>query len=230
MAQTIYKLAEQAYSLIEGGDPGVASSISINELKISVGQVINQKLKIDYFNTGLKLGEVIPNSTVIAKYDNVLVTQNGTGKSKATLPVKPLGLPRNMGVWSIYIPDEPEKEFIPLQMGQSNLLRSQLMINDLLGQVGYETRGLNIYFTKDLTQTNRVMISGVAFSYINVELAILDISNYGDYDILPVPPEMEWEIIQEVYRLYITQPTADKIVSATAKEDKGTPLRQQEES
>lgn len=230
MAQTIYKLAEQAYSLIEGGDPGVASSISLNELKISVGQVINQKLRIDYFNAGLKLGEAIPNSTVIAKYDNILVTQNGTGKSKATLPVKPLSLPRNMGVWSIYIPDEPDKEFIPLQMGQSSLLRSQLMINDLLGQVGYEVRGLDIYFTKDLTQISSITISGVRFTYINVELAILDVSKYGDYDILPVPPEMEWEIVQDVYRLYISQPTADKIVSATAKEDKGTPLRQQEAS
>jgi hypothetical protein len=230
MAQTIYRLAEQAYSLIEGGDPGVASSISINELKISVGQVINQKLRIDYFNAGLKLGEAIPNSTVIAKYDNVLVTQNGTGRSKATLPVKPLSLPRNMGVWSIYIPNEPEKEFIPLQMGQSNLLKSQLMINDLLGQVGYEVRGLDIYFTKDLTQMSYVTISGVRFTYVNVELAILDVSKYGDYDILPVPPEMEWEIVQEVYKLYITQPIADKIVSATAKEEKGIPLRQQEES
>ena len=174
MAQTIYRLAEQAYSLIEGGDPGVASSISMNELKISVGQVINQKLRIDYFNTGLKLGEAIPNSTVIAKYDNIIVTQNGIGKSKAVLPIKPLSLPRNMGVWSIYLPNSPEKEFIPLQMGQSNLLRSQLMINDLLGQIGYEVRGLDIYFTKDLTTLDYVEVSNVRVTYINVELAILD--------------------------------------------------------
>jgi hypothetical protein len=58
----------------------------------------------------------------------------------------------------------------------------------------------------------------------------MDISNYGDYDILPVPPEMEWEIVQEVYKLYITQPTADKVVSPTAKEEKGLPLNQQEQS
>lgn len=222
MAQTIYRLAEQIYSLIEGGDPGVASSISLNELKISVGQVINQRLRIDYFNSGLKLGEAIPNNAVIAKYDNILVSQYGNSQSKIKLPAKPMMLPRNMGVWSIYMPDEPEKEFIPLQMGQSNLLRSQLLLNDLLGQVGYEVRGLDVYFTKDITTKVPV--------YVNVELAIVDISNYGDYDILPVPPEMEWEIVQEVYKLYITQPTADKVVSPTAKEEKGLPLNQQEQS
>jgi hypothetical protein len=222
MAQTIYRLAEQIYSLIEGGDPGVASSISLNELKISVGQVINQRLRIDYFNSGLKLGEAIPNNAVIAKYDNILVSQYGNNQSKVKLPAKPMMLPRNMGVWSIYRPDEPEKEFIPLQMGQSNLLRSQLLLNDLLGQVGYEVRGLDVYFTKDITAVSPV--------YVNVELAIMDIANYGDYDILPVPPEMEWEIIQEVYKLYISQPTADKIVSPTAKEGKGIPLNQQDQS
>jgi hypothetical protein len=222
MAQTIYRLAEQIYSLIEGGDPGVASSLSLNEIKISVGQVINQRLRIDYFNSGLKLGEAIPNNAVIAKYDNILVTQYGNSQSKIKLPAKPMMLPRNMGVWSIYRPDEPEKEFIPLQMGQSNLLRSQLLLNDLLGQVGYEVRGLDVYFTKDITAVSPI--------YVNVELAIMDIANYGDHDILPVPPEMEWEIVQEVYKLYITQPIADKVVSPTAKEERGIPLNQQEQS
>lgn len=222
MAQTLYRLAEQAYSLIEGGDPGVASSISFNEVKIACGQVINQLLKTEYFSTNIQLGETIPNASVIAKYEDIAVSQIGN-KSKAVLPVKPLMLPRNMGVWSVYLPDEPDKEFIPLQMGQSSLLKSQLMINNLLGQVGYEVRGLDIYFTKDITQ-------GGQPTNVNVELVIMDISQYGDYDILPVPPEMEWQIVQEVYKLYITQPIADKVVSATSKEEKNIPLNQQIQS
>lgn len=219
---TIYRLAEQAYSLIEGGDPGVASSISFNEIKIACGQVINQLLKTEYFSANLQLGETIPNTSVIAKYENIPVTQIGN-KSKAVLPVKPLMLPRNMGVWSVYLPDEPDKEFIPLQMGQSSLLRSQLMINDLLGQVGYEVRGLDVYFTKDITK-------GGQTTEVNIELVIMDISQYGDYDVLPVAPEMEWQVVQEVYKLYITQPIADKVVSSTSKEEKNIPINQQTQS
>jgi hypothetical protein len=221
MAQTIYRLAEQVYSLIEGGDPGVASSISINELKISVGQVINQLLRIEYFNTGLKLGEAIPNNTVIARYENIPVVKIGD-KSKVLLPIKPMMLPRNMGVWSIYPSDDIDNQFIPLQMGQSNLLKSQLMVNDLLGQVGYEVRGLDVYFTKDITKPQGTTV--------DIEMAVMDISKYTDYDILPVPPEMEWQIVQDVYKLYITQPVADKVVSSTVKEEKGTPIRQQNQS
>lgn len=218
MAQTIYRMAEQILNLIEGGKSGVASSISMNEIKISIGQVLNQKLRIDYFNTGYKLGEVIPNTAVIAKYDNIPVVKYGS-TSKAKLPIKPLSLPRNMGVWSIYMSDDPSVEFIPLQMGQSSLLKSQLMINDLLGQIGYETRGLDVYFTKDITKP-----SGTS---VNMELSIMDISNYGDYDILPIAPEMEWEIVQEVFKMYMLEPVADKIVSATSKEQKGTPIDKQ---
>ena len=131
-------------------------------------------------------------------------------------------MPRNMGVWSIYLSDDPEVEFIPLQMGQSNLLKSQLLVNDLLGQIGYEVRGLDVYFTKDITTP-----SGVS---VNMELAILDVSTYGDYDILPIPPEMEWQVVQEVFNLYMKEPIADKIVSATAKEQKGIPIDQQNQS
>jgi hypothetical protein len=58
----------------------------------------------------------------------------------------------------------------------------------------------------------------------------MDISQYGDYDVLPVPPEMEWQVVQEVYKLYITQPIADKVVSSTSKEEKNTPINQQTQS
>ena len=41
---TIYRLSEQVLALIEGGDLKAASSISINEIKIACGQVINNIL------------------------------------------------------------------------------------------------------------------------------------------------------------------------------------------
>ena len=66
---TIYRLSEQALALIEGGDVKAASSISINEIKIACGQVINNLLKTEYFGVNLKLGEVIPNGSVLALYD-----------------------------------------------------------------------------------------------------------------------------------------------------------------
>jgi len=224
---TIGRLAEQAMNLIEGGDLAAASSIGLNELKISCGQVINAMLKTEYFSVNLNGGEVIPNGSILGMYENIEV-QSSNGKSQATLPIKPLKLPRNMGVWAIYpkyTTDsnyEYDKEFIPLQMGQAGLLKSQPLINNLLGQVGYEVFGDKVYFTQDIKQ----LFPNVVLA---MRLAVMDISQYGDFDPLPITPEMEWDVIKEVVKMYSAQPVPDKVVDATVKENKTIPVREQKQ-
>lgn len=228
MATTIYRLAEECRKLLAGGDPGAADNISANELKIAIGQVCNSVLKTEYLQVNGRTGETIPNGSVLGMYTDIaVVTYNG--KSKATLPIKPLKLPRNMGVFAIYpkytgIGDyQLDKEFIPLQMGQAALIKSQLMINDLLGQVGYEVFGMDVVFTKDI----KTLFPEVVLA---MRLAIMDISQYDDYDVLPVLPEQEWQIKQEVVKLYAGEPVPDKLVDDTAKEQKNIPIKQQQQN
>lgn len=225
---TKYRLAEQIMSLIEGGDPAVASSITFNEIKIAIGNVINSLLKTEYLNVNTAMGETIPNGCCLGLYEGIdVVSYNG--KSKATLPIKPMKLPRNMGIWSIY-PNyytvsgrgiyEMDKEFIPLQMGQGALIKSQPLINDLMGQVGYENFGMDVIFTKDL----KTLFPSIKLA---MRLVIMDISQYSDHEPLPVLPEHEWEIVQQVYKVYSTQPIPDKLVDPTVDESKGIPTQQQ---
>lgn len=221
---TIYRLSEQIMNLIEGGVRGAGSSISFNELKIAIAQVVNKMLKVEYLSINGKMGETIPNGSVLGLYEGITTTSWITGRSKATLPVKPIKLPRNMGIWSVYFTDDPENEFIPLQMGQSNLIKSQSQLNGLLGQIGYEPLGgMDIAFTKDLK-------SLFPTKTLSMRLAILDASQYGDYDPLPLPPEFEMDVVTQVYQLYSNQPIPDKVVDSTVKELKNIPLNQQKES
>lgn len=225
---TIYRIAEQTMNLISGGDEKAASSISLPELKIAIGQVLNAMLKTEYFSVNLATGEVIPNGTVLGYYENIeVVTSNG--RSQCTLPIKPQKLPRNMGIWAVYMKKDLssnydyDNELIPLQMGQGGLIKSQPLFNDLLGQVGYENYGDVLVFTKNI----KALFPDVTLA---MRLAIMDISQYGDYDVLPVLPEMEMAVIQEVYKLFMTQPSASKVVDATSDEQKGIPLNQQKQS
>jgi len=217
---TLYRLSEQALNLIEGGDPQAALSLDIPTLKIACTQVINKMLKTEHFSINVASGEYIPNGTVLGTYENIQVLSYGNNQSKATLPIKPTKLPRNMGVFSIYRTQDPSTEFIPLQMGQANLLKSQAMINDLMGQIGYEVFGNDIVFTKDITRL-------YPDETLTMRLVVLDMSQYDDYDMLPVPPEYEWDIITEVYKLYSSQPIPTKVVDATAKEQKNNPIKEQ---
>ncbi len=222
-APTIYRLAEEILKIVSGGDIQASTNVSINEIKVSIGQVLNQILKTEYFSVNTKSGEAIPNGYCLATYTGIDVTQYGNGKSKATLPIKPMRLPRNMGVYSVYPSGNPDKEFIPLQLGQTSLLQSQPLLNTLLGQVGYEVKGDTIYFTKNLLQ-------GQSSYTIDMQLAIMDVSQYGDYDPLPILPEHEWQIKQEVVKLYSQVGIADMLADATTKQQQNIPLKDQQQT
>lgn len=225
MAVTIYRLAEQALRIISGGELPNAVQPSLPQVKLLLGQVLNQMLKIGMFEVNMADGERIPNGLVVATYEDIPVTSYN-GKSRAELPIKPQHLHRNMGVFGVYPKWEAngdydfDNEFIPLQMGQGGLLKSQKLISDLMGQVGYENFGGYLIFTKDL----RSISPDVKLA---MRLVIMDISQYGDYDVLPLPPEYEFQAIQNVVQLFMQQPTPDKLVDPSVAEQKNIPIPQQ---
>lgn len=228
MVVTIYRLVEEIRKILNNGDIPAAANTSYGEVKVSVGQVANQLLKIDYLQINEAMGEKIPNGSVLGWYEDIEVS-TWNNKSKAELPIKPLKLPRNMGVFSIYpkfdVSDnyELDKEFIPIQMGQSSLIRSQPMINDIFGQIGYEVFGNSIIFTKDIKKL-----------FPNIKLAmrlvVMDITLYGDYDVLPILPEQELDIKKEVLKLYGMIGVGDSLVDSTIKGQQNIPIREQKQS
>lgn len=216
---TIYRLAEQVLSLVEGGDMPAASSISINEVKLAINQIINKFLKTDYISTNIGGRELIPNGSVLALYENISVEKWGD-RSRSSLPVKPLKLPRDIGVYSVYPSGKPDEEFIPVQIGQTALLKSQPMINDMLGQICRQTEGLYVVYNKDLTS----IFPSIT---VDMKLVVMDISQYSDFDVLPIIPEWESDIIMEAYKMFSSQPIPDKVVDSTQKELIRNPINNQ---
>jgi hypothetical protein len=58
----------------------------------------------------------------------------------------------------------------------------------------------------------------------------MDISQYGDYDTLPILPEMEWQVKQEVVKMFSAKKTPDVLVDSSAKEQTDIPVRQQQQN
>src|SRR6266581_272397 len=196
MPCTKYSISEQIVRLLNGGEIPVASKVKINEVKIAVEQCVNKILKMEYFTLNTKMGELIPNGASVATYTSIPVVQYGT-KSKSTLPAFPLKLPRGIGVYQIFDPANPDCPFIPLEMGHWGLISTQPMISTLLGLVGYEWYGSDVVYTSDLTGT---------ISAVTMRLVVLDISQYTDWDVLPLPADYESQVIEEVYKLFATEP------------------------
>lgn len=218
---TIGRLSEEISRLLEGADP--SATVSLNELKISIGQVVNSLIKAEHFEVNEKMGEKIPNGAALGTYENITPVSTTNRRSKATLPIKPLKLPRNMGIFQVFMSDYPDMEFIPLQMGQRGLLLSQPMINDVLGQVAYENYGIELHFNKDLPLL-------YPDKDLTMRLVVMDVSTLDDYDTLPISPEQEWQVKQEVWKLYSQKPIPDSLIDATIKENKNVPPKQQQQS
>lgn len=221
MATTKARLAEEILLLLSGGRIGVATKYHINEIKISVCQIANQILRTEYFGNLTPLQEFIPNGAMMATYENNLVVP-WSNTSKTKLPAMPIRLPRNIGVYQVFSQSDYFSQFIPLQQGEAEMIRSQGLVSDLSGFTGYEVSGLDVIFTKDLTIPNTNV-------YVTIKMAILDFTQYSDYDPLPLPPEYEWQIKQQVYQLYMNEQIPDKLVDPGVKEGK-TPLAQQQQA
>lgn len=101
-------------------------------------------------------------------------------------------------------------QYIPLQAGQAAFIKEQNLINNLLGVVGYEVRDGAVIFTDDLTAQN--------IYYVDMQLVVLDMSHYTEFDILPLPADMAAEVIADVMKLLLTTPAQDTRVDSKTEE------------
>lgn len=185
-----YFIAEQVLFRLYGGHPDDSSPVQQEDVWAALAQKCNAKFKMEQFSVDMAAGGgAIPNGAMLAYYENIPVTSLNNGQSKCELPVVPISLPRSIGVFEI-TDSENRNSFIPIAAGQRILLKSQPLINDLLGQIGYEQRGKYIYFSKDLTLLKQYKV--------NMTLAVFDISQYDTTDPLPIPADQLDTIINEL--------------------------------
>src|SRR6185312_849940 len=219
MGTTKFRLAEECMRLLSGGRIGAASKFHINEIKISVCQVANQLLKMEYMQTNLPLGERVPAGAAVMTYDN-LPAYKYKNVSAITLPAAPIRLPRDVGCFSIFPTGDPLAEFIPLQMGQSGAVSREPLVSSIIG-ICYERFGTLVQFNQDITIPNEVV-------NISARLVLLDFTQYDDYTPLPINADHEWQIKQEVVKLYGGEPVADKLVDPRVKEQ-SIPIKEQQQ-
>lgn len=212
---TLYKLTEQVRSILAGGDPDQGDPIDMQEAKAVVVQILNSLLKTEHFQVNLGSGEMTPNGLVLASYDGVAVSSY-KNVAKCTLPAIPVHLPLNMGVFHISKTDDIHNPFIPIQNGLTPMLAAEPLISDLLGQVGYEVFGKDVVFNRDITADSPAITS------VFIRLVVVDPANYSDYDIVPIPPEMEIEVIKQAVGLLAGQKDPDKLDDVITDNQKRT--------
>lgn len=177
---------------LAGGIPTKSFPIHEQDIWAMIPEKVNAKFKLRHFDSTLSSGETIPDSAMIATYESIAVTSLGNGKSYALLPINPISLPLNMGIFLVYAPEYPDNFFIPLQRSQLALLKADELLNNLMGEIGYEPKKDRLLFTQDLTS--------LGVTNITMELCVFDMEDYGVNDPLPIPADYVDSLIDELVK------------------------------
>ena len=196
MATTRYILSEQIQRLyarfLDKDNP--SDVIDIREVSLLVSQAINKILKLEVAES-FKAGLVdIPKCSLI-EYTATVVSDSGNSRSYIALPVIPLTLPLNMGIWSIAATNAAMTPYIPIP-AQDVLVFQGANLSYLEGQIGYYVQGKKVFFTKDITLSANGSISSVILNIL-----ASDFSQLTDTDMLPISPEVESAVITEVLNI-----------------------------
>lgn len=183
---TLYLLTERIYRQYSGGDPSDDSGLGFNDVKHMVIDEINRLLKMETLMNTKQFGDETPTNLTIATYNGIAVESYATVQSRALLPAIPISLPMNAGVWWVS-PDTQDAtrhdQFIPMQVGQWSLIKDfQPMVEGglLLGNITYELDGKYIIFPTDISSS---------IENVTIKLVLLNIEDYGDWDLLPLPAD-----------------------------------------
>jgi hypothetical protein len=193
-------IIDQVLYRLSNGVPNVQGSVQEPDIKAALQQKINSKFRVRQFEN-MQTGETIPDGMCIATYEGIAVTSNGD-RSRSILPAMPISLPRNMGVYDIRYQDN---SFIPLQAGQRSLLKANSLLNNLLNQVGYETKGKYVDYTTDITL--------LGYDTVDMDLVVSDLSLLSETDVLPIPASYEEELVMELYTQFSPTPKDPFIVN-----------------
>tara|TARA_R100001510_G_scaffold42679_1_gene39087 strand:+ start:2337 stop:3029 length:693 start_codon:yes stop_codon:yes gene_type:complete len=207
MATTKKKIAEQIqrnYARFKDRDnvQGTNESIDTREIYLLIEQALNKLLKAQTFERFTDGYIDIPRCNIVS-FTPVSVTADATNnRAFIDLTAIPLSLPMDMGVWNITPTGNPHNSFIPISsqdwsvMGvgyNSGTQSAGINTSYLEQQTGYYIEGKRIYFTKNITTS-----ANGSVTQVTVLLLVSDLSQLSDSDLLPVSPEIESSVIEEV--------------------------------
>ncbi len=169
----------------------VSDVIDIREIKLLLVQSINKILKLQVAES-FKAGQVDVPKCNLLEYTCAVTSESGNNRSHITLPAIPLTLPMDMGIWSIAATNAALTPYIPIP-AQDIIVFQGTNVSALEQQIGYYVQGKKVYFTKDITLSANGSITSVI-----VNLLVSDFNQIGDNDLLPISPEIESLVIEDV--------------------------------
>lgn len=197
------KISEQIqrlYSRFKGERENATPVFDKRELYELINQSINKALSVQTLNS-FKEGNIEVPSCNIILYKGITVNSDHT--SYASLPVFPIKLPMEMGVWEVTQANNPLNPFIPVPMEYAQLIQGTI-VSALEQKVGYYVEAGSVTSGLSTTPIARVrFLTDISATYPTVDMRLLvsDISTLDAADYLPLSADLEAVVIADVLSL-----------------------------
>jgi hypothetical protein len=185
-------MAEQAQRIaIRSIAPeNVNHTIDKRELYPLIAQLVNQRLNIYSMDADV-IGDISIPACAVASYELPVIED--AGKYYSEIPVMPIRLPRDMGVWSV-TPINGELDMIPVMPSLLSVLGGTEEI-ELEGNIGYVVSGGRIkYLKKPEIGTDDV-------EAVVVQLLVYPIDAKNPNSTVPIYADLEAEIVMEAAKI-----------------------------
>ena len=189
------KIAEQIQRIIaryKGDRENIEPILDPREAYEWINQSVNRVLAVETKQSFREGSIEIPTASII-KYTNQTVTSS-SGTAYVDLPVFPIRLPLDMGVWEITNTGDPLNPFIPVPMEFAQLIQGTVVAGLEQKKGYYVESGKRVRFLTDVTSDS---ISGV-----DIRILVSDISTLADTDPLPLNADYEALVIQDVLQRF----------------------------
>lgn len=207
------KLAYQISRLLSKGTKPKDSSLNEDYLIAEVRQAAHAKIKGEFYQQKNE-GENAVNFLYIGTYSNIEVQfDDDRERCYIDLPAVPMSLPGMQGIQEVRPQTgdvATDVAMIPIMPNELELFRSLNVGSEIFkDQFCFEPSRDKIWFTE---RDNETLLEA-DIEEVEVKLVVLDPAQIGDNDTLPVPPEMEMDIIKDVLMLhgYNTKEATDLI-------------------
>ena len=160
-------------------------TVDVRQIDLLIEKAVNRNLKVE-------ATENIKDGTIdVSKYNLVtytVATSDSNSISSGTLPVIPIALPRDMGVWRVSSTQGIPTPFIPISMSMIDTYGGT-NLEYLEGLIGYWINGKTINFTE------------ASIGTVYVTMFVYDLSQIGEDDLLPIDAGLQDIIVKEVLQL-----------------------------
>jgi len=189
--------AEAVLRKLSGGDINPSGGGVLMADILLILEPIRAKLIYNFYFVERNIeGDLTIDDGFIDTFDQPVLFDNARELYYSELPIAPIELPRNLGIYMIAPLKDQFNQYIPMRNGFSALMNG-LESNTLLGFKGYYQEGQRVYY-RNVNASN---------APDSVLMKIIGVNNLNlkDNSVIKVPKSMELDLIDMCYKHLLDQ-------------------------